>query len=445
MVNGVLWRARQLAHLMRKERPCALAGIDAHPATDVAAMLRELGIALVEVEQPTQVVAARLMAVAQRYTAEDVRVVVLPGALFIQVGTVGYEVDVTTRATVQLDVAGVVDDIAELAAAGAIAPTDAVASLRAARSMRPRFGPVVMVMGYAITTVGFGMLTDPTWRLLLAYALLGAVVGIVELLGRPFPQLAPVLPTAAATIVTILATIVAPPGGDSGLMRLVGPALVAILPGIALTLGAMELAGSSVVAGASRLVYGVVQLLLIAFGVSLGLHIVAPGRPHPPSAHVGNWSADVAILVIAVGLYIHLSAPRGSLAWLIAAVGLALVGQKVGGVFLSSAHAGAVGAFLVVPFAAMATRVKTSPPALVMMLAAFWALVPSAVSFESLGDAVALGGDALPIASRSIAAIFSIALGTLIGWSVFNPVSVTRATSTPTTFTRGRSPQSSFF
>ena len=281
MVNEVLSRARQLAHVMRKEPPCGLAGIDAHPATDVAAMLRELGIALVEVEQPTQVVAARLMAVAQRYTAEDVRVVVFPGVLFIQVGAVGYEVDVTTRATVQLDVAGVVDDIAELAAAGAIAPTDAVASLRAARSLRPRFGPVVMVMGYAITTVGFGMLTDPTWRLLAAYALLGAVVGIVELLGRPFPQLAPVLPTAAATVVTILATIVAPAGGDSGLLRFVGPALVAILPGIALTLGAMELAGSSVVAGASRLVYGVVQLLLIAFGVSLGLHIVAPGRPHP--------------------------------------------------------------------------------------------------------------------------------------------------------------------
>jgi hypothetical protein len=172
---------------------------------------------------------------------------------------------------------------------------------------------------------------------------------------------------------------------------------------------------------------------------------VAPGRPHPASAHVGSWSADVAILVIAVGLYVHLSAPRGSLAWLIAAVGLALVGQKVGGVFLSSAHAGAVGAFLVVPFAAMATRVKTSPPALVMMLAAFWALVPSAVSFESLGDAVALGSDALPIASRSIAAIFSIALGTLIGWSVFNPVSATKSTSTGTTFTSGPSRQSSFF
>lgn len=416
-------RARHVTGRLRKDLPTALLDAQAHTDADVAAMLRELGIALVEVEQPTHMVAARLMAVARRYTAEDVRVVVLPRVLFIQVGTVGYEVDVTSRSTARLDVAGRVDDIAELAAAGAITAADAIASLRAARTMKPRFGPVIVVVGYAITTVGFGMLATPTWRLLAAYAVLGAVVGIVELLGRPFPQLTPVIPIAAATIVTALATVIAPAGGDAGLLRLIGPALVAILPGMALTLGAMELAGSSIVAGASRLVYGVVQLMLIVFGVSLGLHLLPPGRPHPVSAPVGGWTANVAILVIAVGLYIHLSAPRGSLAWLVAAVGLALVGQRVGGLFLSTTHAGAVGAFLVVPFAAVAARVRTAPPALVMMLAAFWALAPSAVSFESLGDAVTLGSNALPIVSGCIAAIFSIALGTLIGWSVFNPLS----------------------
>lgn len=279
MTHGLLFRAKQVAIAMRKEPPCALPAGVGTTASEIAAMLRELGMALIEVEQPTQVVAARLMAVARRYTAEDVRVVVLPRVLFIQVGAVGYEVDAMTRVSAQLNVAGAVHDIAERAVAGAITPVDAVAALRAARSMAPRFGPVVTVIGYAITTVGFGMVSDPTWRLLMAYALLGAVVGVIELLGRPLPRLAPVLPTAAATVVTILATLVAPTGGDSGLLRLIGPALVAILPGIALTLGAMELAGSSIVAGASRLIYGVVQLMLIAFGVSLGLHVLPPGHP----------------------------------------------------------------------------------------------------------------------------------------------------------------------
>ncbi|MCV7082355.1 threonine/serine exporter family protein, partial [Mycolicibacterium insubricum] len=41
------------------------------------------------------------------------------------------------------------------------------------------------------------------------------------------------------------------------------PSLVALLPGLWLTVGAMELAGGSIIAGASRLMYGGVQLLLL--------------------------------------------------------------------------------------------------------------------------------------------------------------------------------------
>jgi uncharacterized membrane protein YjjB (DUF3815 family) len=122
--------------------------------------------------------------------------------------------------------------------------------------------------------------------------------------------------------------------------------------------------------------------------------------------------------VIAVGLYVYLSAPKGSLAWLALAVAVALIGQKVGGLFLSPTHSGAVGACLVVPFAMLAARIKTSPPAIVMMLAAFWALVPGALSFETLGEAM-VGDVDVRTLGTTVAAIFSIALGTLIGWSVF--------------------------
>jgi hypothetical protein len=66
-----------------------------------------------------------------------------------------------------------------------------------------------------------------------------------------------------------------------------------------------------------------------------------------------------------------------SLLWLMLAVGVALVGQKVGGPFPLPTHSGAVGALLVVPFAMLGT---------------------------------------------SVAAIFSIALGTLVGWGVLETI-----------------------
>ena len=92
-----------------------------------------------------------------------------------------------------------------------------------------------------------------------------------------------------------------------------------------------------------------------------------------------------------------------------------------GWIVLVATHSGAVGAFLVVPFAMLGARIKTSPPAIVMMLAAFWALVPGALSFETLGEAVAGEGD-VDTLGTAVAAIFSIALGTLIGWSVLSTI-----------------------
>ena len=150
-------------------------------------MLRAIGIALVEVEQPTQLVEGRLLQIAAQYTTEPVRVVVLPTMLMIQVGNVGYEVDGSTHASLQLDMAGRIDDIASLAAVGAITPADAVAAIEAARTLRPRFGPVLTTIGYAVTTVGFGMVINPTWASLPGYLFLGLVVGGIVQLGRPFP------------------------------------------------------------------------------------------------------------------------------------------------------------------------------------------------------------------------------------------------------------------
>jgi uncharacterized membrane protein YjjP (DUF1212 family) len=408
---GRLWQS------IRKEIPASLA-YEHDDDAEVAAMLRELGIALIECEQPTQLVGQRLLAIAKQYTDETVRVVVLPTALVVQVGNIAYEVETVVKPTTQLNLAGRVDAIAELAEVGAITPADAAREAAEARTTPPRFGPIVTVIGYTITTFGFGLVINPTWASLWGYVFLGAVVGVISILGRPFPTLNAVLPVLAAMVVTMLATWFVADAANDGVLRVISPPLVAILPGLSLTIAAIELASAQVISGATRLIYGVAQLMLMVFGVGLGIHVAGRVAPQPPSPQMGGWSLYVAVIVVGIGLYIYLSAPKGSLVWLMLAIGVALIGQKVGGLFLSPIHAGAIGAFLVVPFATLGARIKTSPPAIVMMLAAFWALVPGALSFQSLGNAVQSGGNDIPALGTAFAAIFSIALGTLVGWSV---------------------------
>jgi hypothetical protein len=194
-----------------------------------------------------------------------------------------------------------------------------------------------------------------------------------------------------------------------------------------LTIGSMELASSEIVAGATRLVYGVTQLMLLVFGVALGMHVAGRVAQQQPSPQMGYWALYAAIVVVAVGLYVYLSAPRGSLIWLMAAIGVALVGQQVGGLELPASYSGVVGAFLVVPFAMMASRIKSSPPAIVMLLASFWALVPGALSFVSMSEAATDGVGRVATLGTTVAAVFSIALGTLAGFSVFHAFSRPRS------------------
>jgi uncharacterized membrane protein YjjP (DUF1212 family) len=416
-------RRERIFEAVRKHPPTALAPPDTYPPDDVAAMLREIGVALSEVAQAAPIVESRLFRIAAKYTTEPVRLVVMPTVLMIQIGREAYEIDGSTHSSLQLDAAGRIDDIASLAEAGAIAPTDAVAAIEAARRMPPRFGRFTTAIGYAITTLGFGIMINPTWATLPGYLFLGLMVGLIVSYGGRFPSLTPILPTLSALVVTLLATWFVAAAVDDGLLRVISPALVATLPGMALTTGAMELADSQIISGSSRLIYGISQLALLVFGVMMGMHIAGSEMtPRAPSAPMGPWSLYLSIIVVAIGLFIYLSAPRGSLFWLTAAIAVAVLGQKLAESLMSSAHSGFVGAVLAVLFAMLCTRIRTAPPAVVMLLASFWSLVPGALSFMSVSQA-ATGSNA-DVATMGVAgaAIAAIALGTLVGWSIFRTI-----------------------
>ena len=415
-------RRRRILDRLRKTPPAPLAPPDSYDPVDVASMLRTIGIALVEVAQPTPIVEGRLLRMAAKYTTEPVRVVVLPTMLLIQIGESAYEIEGSTHSSLQLNAAGRIDDIASLADAGAIAPTDAIAAVTAARTMPTRFGRLATIGGYAITTVGFGVMINPTWASLPGYLFLGLVVGAIVTLAAPLPSLTPILPTLCATVVTLLATWFVADAANDGLLRVISPALVATLPGMALTTGATELASAQIISGSSRMVYGAAQLALLVFGVIMGVHLAGEVAPQAPSPQLGAWSLYLAIVVVAFGLSVYLSAPPGSLFWLMAAIAVALMTQQLAGRFFSPAHAGFLGAALAVVFANLAARIRTAPPAVVMMLASFWSLVPGAMSFMAVSQAATGGNADVASMGQAGAAILSIALGTLVGWSVFRTI-----------------------
>ena len=410
--------ARRITDAFHRAVPPAIAEPDHYDPDDVAAMLREIGAALVETSQPIQVVEQRLRDIAARYTTEPVQVAVLPTLLFIQIGNTVHQMESSVQSSGLLDKAAGVDKIAELARAGAISPTDAVDAVHAVRIAPPRFGAVVTTVGYALTSVGFGMAIQPSWRAMLAHLVLGLVVGVIVALSRPLPGLGPILPSLAALVVTLLGTWFIADVAHDGLLRVITPALIATLPGMALVVGSIELASAKIISGSSRLIYGIAQLGLLVYGMVLGVRIAGEVSPQSPSTPLGSWSAYAAVVVIAVGLYLYLSAPRGSLPWLLLIIGVSMLAQNLAGLVLNAAHSGFIGAMVAIPFAMLCARIRTAPPASVLTLAAFWSLVPGQLTFMSVGRGAA--GDYANTAGVSVAAaaIVSIALGTLVGWTL---------------------------
>ncbi len=411
---------RFITAIARTEPPAVVVP-DTHGLDEIAVMLHEIGMALLEVNQPTQLVVSRLQEIAPRYTTAPVRVVALPTVLLIQVGSDAHEIDMSTTLSLQLDKAGRIDDIAAQAAVGGITPTDAIAAVRQARATGPRFGPLTTMVGYVLATLGFALVIHPTWVSLPPHALLGFVVAAILQLSRRYPALTPVVPVIAAAVTAALANWFVADAAHESLLMVISPALVAMLPGVSLTVAAVELAGGQIIAGASRGVYAVAQLALLAFGAIQALHLEPEGTDQVISGQLIPGALFIAIPVMALGLYVYLSAPRGSLVWLIAAIGVALVGRTVAETFLPSSHAGFVGALLIVPFAMLAARIKTAPPAMVMLLATFFALVPGALSLTSVADA-AEGHTGITGIAVAGSAVLSLALGTMVGWSIVQAV-----------------------
>ena len=130
------------------------------------------------------------------------------------------------------------------------------------------------VLGQVILSLGFGLLLNPDLLALPFYAALGAFVGMLRMIADKWATLSVALPVIAAFLVTVLAVKVVAPFVHDDPIRLVAPALVTFLPGATLTIATIELASDQIVSGASRLVWGVSQLLLLAFGVFVGLSLV---------------------------------------------------------------------------------------------------------------------------------------------------------------------------
>ena len=413
---GIMSRARGALQALRPR--AATADTDA-PDVGVTAMLGELGAALLAASQATSDVEETLDRLARQYDRADLRVFVLPTIVMVEdprrasSQTSLFAADGTA---LRLDQVDAVERLVRQASQSTPSPQDVVARLSAIRSAPPRFGPVLTVFGYTLLTVGFGLVLNPTLTALPVYVLLGVVVGSIVLIGARVATLSLILPVLTAFSVTLLISVLVRPLVHDDVLRLVAPSLVSFLPGLTLTIAAVELTSGQMMAGASRLVSGIARLGLLAFGVYAGISLA--GEPPPPTTapvQLGAWAPWAGIVLVALGYYLYSAAPRRSLLWILYALVVAYSAQLLGDALVGAEMSGLVGALIVIPAVMLAGRLAASPSTAVMLTCAYWLLVPGAMGFIGLSEAASGTSGATDTILRTFGSLTAIAIGMLLG------------------------------
>jgi uncharacterized membrane protein YjjB (DUF3815 family) len=258
------------------------------------------------------------------------------------------------------------------------------------------------------------------------------IVGVFALIARGHATLTVLMPVLAAMVVSAITfEAVKQDVADPGLRALIA-SLVTFLPGVALTTATVELASGEMIAGSSRLVFGSIQMLLLAFGIVAGVELV--GLPSESvlmdeqANLLGWWAPVLGVIVFGGAAATYFSAPRGALPWLMLVLVSAGLGQLLGAQLVGADVAGFFGALVMTPVALTVARLPGAPPSQVTFLPAFWLLVPGAIGLIGVTEVV--GNPAAADFSdlvTPVGSIISIALGVLIGASIFRGFSATRA------------------
>jgi len=390
-----------------------------------------LGDTMVDSGDPVTHVSECLERVARVNGVQGAEIIVLPTALIITLPGLEQartEVAATGNSRLRLDQVEGVFRVADAAERGDIGPMAALAELESARVLAPSFPPGVIIAGHAVIAMGLAIILAGGWVDVGVAAVLGAGVGAVkQLAARRRLAIQVFLPVGCAFLVAAAVALLGRTELNPDLLPPILGALVTFIPGGLLTTAVIELATGQMISGASRFVYGTLQLILLSIGIVAGLQLfgipavtVAEGETSLAGA-IAPW---LGVLIFGVGVLLSYSGRPRSLGWMLLVLYVAYAGQVIGGLLFGGSLSAFVGAVVMTPVAVFVATQRSGPPTLVTFLPAFWLLVPGAIALvgvtQVMGEARVDGASSILNAGVTIV---SIALGVVLGLTIGDWVS----------------------
>jgi uncharacterized membrane protein YjjP (DUF1212 family) len=275
----------------------------------------------------------------------------------------------------RLDQIAAIYTLGDEAQRGEVSPQEGLEQLEAIQRMPPRFGLGGIVLGHTILTMGLAIVLMPSQTNVIVAGILGLIVGAVKVFNRDQPILSAPLSVVAAALVSILVFLAVKQGLPVDPVYALVPPLVTFLPGAMLAFGLVELAGGDMVSGSSRLITGFIQLVLLAFGLTAGALIVGYRPDNLLDGHrevvIPLWTSFMGVVVFGIGVFVHFSAPRGSLPWMLIVLFTAFAGQRLGASYIGPEMSGFFGMLGATLLGNLIQNRFRGPPSMVTFLPSF--------------------------------------------------------------------------
>jgi uncharacterized membrane protein YjjB (DUF3815 family) len=216
--------------------------------------------------------------------------------------------------------------------------------------------------------------------------MLGIVIGLLALGARRYAAIARVFEPGASFLVALLAAAGAALVVPYSVFTATLAGLIALVPGLTLTVGLTELSTRHLLSGTARLSAAFMTFLGMIFGVALGntvgnqifglSSVVAP-------APIAPWTNLLALVLAPVGFTVLLKAELRDLPWLVMMGVFAFYGSRIGTGVLGPELGSFVGA-LIVGIASNIFARLLDRPSQVLLVPGILLLVPGSIGLRSL-------------------------------------------------------------
>lgn len=398
--------------------------IEPAPQTPIRAnfaALETIGEAMIDAGYTVMTVQASLEGISRANGFPKTEIVVMPTALFVSsraTGEVHTGVVSSGHRPLLLHQLDELDSIVRRARGGLIDADQARALVLLLRRLPPPFPAPVRVVAYILVCASLAVLLGASWAGVAVASALGALVGVVLLLGSRLPRSYTPLITVLLSFGCSLAVFsLAGLGWDTGILPSLIAPIVVLLPGALLTTGIIELSTGQMLSGSARVAAGLMQLVLLAAGIVVAAAIVdlphfAFDEAYQPLGPFAPWAA---VAVFGLGIVINRGGRMRTVGWTVLILYCAYGAQVLGELAFGGVISAFIGALAMTPLAVVSARHPSGPAAPVVFLPGFWMLVPGALGL--VGVTSLLGGDATGLSTliTTVSTMVAIAIGALLG------------------------------